>query len=59
MKLSICKDCKFKERHVWSSYVCPNNYQPIGVSHAYGFCSLCDKRCLRVKKEECHKEVSK
>ena len=34
MKVKNCKGCEHCKRRVWSSYVQPNNYHAIGVSHA-------------------------
>ena len=50
MKVSVCEVCEHYIRKVWSQYYVPNNYHPIGMSHAYAFCRKHNKRCLDVRK---------
>lgn len=49
MKVRECEKCKYYKRKRWSHYYKPNNYHGIGMSHAYGYCEKCKKRCLEVK----------
>lgn len=49
MKVSYCRKCKYYKRCTWSSYYKPAGYHAIGVSHAYGFCTNYNKRCLQIK----------
>lgn len=53
MKVSKCKKCFFCERRTWSSSYKPANYHEIGVSHAYRYCTIFEKRCLEIKEKEC------
>lgn len=50
MKVKDCKKCPKCVRRVWSDYYVPRNYHPIGMSHAYAYCTLHKKRVLDVKK---------
>lgn len=50
MKVSHCKKCEYCERRVWSHTYYPNNYHPIGMSHAYMYCKRYDIRVSKVKK---------
>ncbi len=50
MKVSQCRKCKYYKRKVWSTSYKPASYRKIGVSHAYGYCELCNQRCLEIKK---------
>lgn len=56
MKVSKCKRCIYSIRKRYSTYHTPRNYHAIGISHAYYFCELLQKRCLDIKKSECKKE---
>ena len=55
MKVKDCKKCECCERRTYSTYHVPTNYHPIGMSHAYAYCSLHKKRVLEVKR--CEKAV--
>lgn len=50
MKVKECEKCKHYKRYVWSQYYQPANYHAIGQSHAYGYCTAYDRRCLQVKR---------
>ena len=50
MKVKDCKGCKFCQRQTFSTYHIPKNYHPIGMSHAYAYCSFHKRRVLDVKK---------
>ena len=50
MKVAECEKCKHHKRRVWSQYYQPANYHAIGQSHAYGYCTAYEKRCLSVRK---------
>lgn len=52
MKVKECEKCRYKKRHVWSTYYIPRDYHPIGMSHAYAYCALHQKRVRDVKKCE-------
>ena len=56
MNVLQCNSCAHFQRRCWSHIHVPNNYHPIGMTHAYGFCKKCGKRCAEVKKRECAKE---
>lgn len=49
MKVSICEDCPYSERRVWSQYYKPNGYHAIGMSHAYRYCTFHGKRCSEIR----------
>lgn len=49
MKVSKCEKCKFYKRVTWSTYYVPKNYHPIGITHAYAYCKLAERRCLEIK----------
>lgn len=49
MKVSECEKCEHYERRKWSHRYCPGGYHPIGMTHAYGYCTLHQKRCCKVK----------
>lgn len=50
MRVKDCERCRYKKRHVWSDYYIPKHYHPIGMSHAYAWCALHQKRVRDVKK---------
>lgn len=52
MLVKDCERCKYCERKVWSHYYVPNNYHPIGMSHAYAYCRKHKQRVSKVKKCE-------
>ncbi len=52
MKVQKCQECKYYKRLRWSHSYKPSGYHAIGMSHAYGFCELHNKRCLDIK--NCH-----
>ena len=52
MKVKDCKGCASCQRRVYSTYHTPKNYHPIGMSHAYAYCTFHQKRVLDVKKCE-------
>ena len=56
MKVKDCKNknCEHCQRRTFSTYYTPKNYHPIGMSHAYAYCTLHQKRVSEVKK--CAKE---
>ena len=58
MKVSVCERCEHYIRKVWSQYYVPNNYHPIGFSHAYAFCKKYNKRCLDVKQSICKAKMN-
>ena len=45
-----CKGCSHYERRTWSAKHYPADYHAIGMTHAYGYCLLYQKRCSEVKK---------
>jgi hypothetical protein len=50
MRVKDCEKCEHCQRRVWSQYYEPNNYHPIGMSHAYAYCTKHQKRVRDVKK---------
>lgn len=52
MRVKDCKKCGYYSRKVWSQYYEPMRYHPIGLNHAYAFCTKHQKRCTEVKKCE-------
>ena len=52
MKVAICEKCPHYKRCVWTAYYKPNGYHPIGINHAYAYCTKHEERCLDVKKCE-------
>lgn len=50
MRVKDCAKCPKHRRRVWSSYYRPLHYHPIGMSHAYAWCTFHEKRCREVKK---------
>ena len=53
MRVKDCRKCQKCQRRVWKDYYIPRNYQPIGMSHAYAWCTFHKKRVRDVK--ECLK----
>lgn len=49
MRVRDCETCAFHERRRWSREYRPKSYHTIGMTHAYGYCRLHEKRCLQVK----------
>lgn len=49
MKVKKCERCKHYERRTWVQYIKPNNFHPIGFTHAYAYCKQHGKRCADVK----------
>lgn len=58
MKVSVCEKCEHYIRKVWSQYYVPNNYHPIGMSHAYAFCKKYNRRCLNVQQSICEVKMN-
>ena len=50
MRVKDCRSCPHCQRRVWSDYHIPKNYHPIGMSHAYAYCTKHRKRVSEVKK---------
>ena len=50
MRVKDCRSCPHCQRRVWSDYYTPKNYHPIGMSHAYAYCTKHRKRVTEVKK---------
>ena len=59
MKVSECEKCAHYKRCVYSNYYRPAGYHPIGMSHAYGYCTKHQDRCLNIKLCELHKKEEK
>lgn len=57
MKCGICEKCPFYQRRKWSKRYEPNNYHAIGMSFAYGYCKLLQKRCGKVAKKDCNEAL--
>ena len=49
MRVKDCKKCPFRRRRTWTEYYRPRNYHPIGMTHAYAYCTFHKKRVLDVK----------
>ena len=49
MKVKDCRMCPYHERRVWHTYYRPRNYHAIGMTHAYAYCTLHQKRILKVR----------
>ena len=49
MKVKDCKKCPKCVRRTWKDYYVPRNYHPIGMTHAYAWCTLHKKRVRDVK----------
>ena len=50
MRNSDCKKCRYYSRRTWSHYYIPRDYHPIGMTHAYGYCMLHEKRVRDIRK---------
>ena len=59
MKVSICEKCPFYQRKTWSQRDKPKDYHAIGISHAYGYCKLFEKRCGDITKKSCNEALCK
>lgn len=57
MKVQDCEKCKHYKRCTWSQYYIPTNYHPIGMSHAYAYCTKHKRRCVEIKK--CYEKENK
>ena len=53
MNVKQCEACEHYRRITWTVPYQPKGYHKIGMTHAYGYCALHNKRCLNVKKGEC------
>lgn len=49
MKVKECESCLYFSRRIWTQYYESKNYHPIGMTHAYGYCTKYKKRCVEVK----------
>lgn len=50
MKVKQCETCEHYRRMTWTSSYKPKGYHRIGVTHAYGYCTLYKNKCLNIKK---------
>ena len=50
MKVKACSGCENCERRKWVQYYVPNNFHPIGFTHAYAYCKKQKKRVSEVRK---------
>ena len=50
MIVKKCEQCEYYRRRVWSHRYYPKGYHAIGMSHAYGYCTIHEMRCISVKK---------
>lgn len=49
MRVKDCKTCAHCVRRTYSTYYEPKNYHPIGMSHAYAYCTKHRTRVAWVK----------
>lgn len=50
MRVKDCERCTYCTRRTWSHYHKCRDYHPIGMTHAYAFCTKHDRRVSEVKK---------
>lgn len=52
MRVKDCNGCEHHARRTWVQYYEPQNFHPIGFTHAYAYCTKHKKRCSAVSRCE-------
>lgn len=50
MRVKDCEKCEYCQRRTYSTYYEPTNYHPIGMTHAFAYCSFHQRKVRDVKK---------